>query len=155
MPHSAPVDGFRLAHDRYGDGDRWVLLHAWPGDHTDSDALVRCWSGAPPWWCRTCAGSARRRSSRSRRPTPAPRRPRRAACSACSTSSLFPRAWSDRLPAFFSAVELEPRVGQFSPVGAPRAFAAAIRRRLSARHETARHMQPRGCVMDSLCATLG
>jgi pimeloyl-ACP methyl ester carboxylesterase len=45
---------------------------------------------------------------------------------------LFPRTWSDRLPAFFSAVELEllDGVGHFTPVEAPHAFAAAIRRRL-------------------------
>jgi len=40
MPRSAAVDGFRLAYDRYGDGDPVVLLHGWPGDHTDYDALV-------------------------------------------------------------------------------------------------------------------
>jgi pimeloyl-ACP methyl ester carboxylesterase len=45
---------------------------------------------------------------------------------------LFPRAWSDRLDEFFSAAELEPLdgVGHFTPVEAPDAFAAAIRRRL-------------------------
>jgi pimeloyl-ACP methyl ester carboxylesterase len=45
---------------------------------------------------------------------------------------LFPRAWSDRLQEFFSAVELEflDGVGHFTPVEAPQAFAAAIRRRL-------------------------
>jgi pimeloyl-ACP methyl ester carboxylesterase len=46
---------------------------------------------------------------------------------------LFPRAWSDRLEAFFSAAELEflDGVGHFTPVEAPQAFAAAIRRRLA------------------------
>jgi pimeloyl-ACP methyl ester carboxylesterase len=45
---------------------------------------------------------------------------------------LFPRAWSDRLQEFFSAVELEllDGVGHFTPVEAPQAFAAAILRRL-------------------------
>jgi pimeloyl-ACP methyl ester carboxylesterase len=43
---------------------------------------------------------------------------------------LFPRAWSDRLDEFFSAAELEwlDGVGHFTPVEAPEAFAAAIRR---------------------------
>jgi pimeloyl-ACP methyl ester carboxylesterase len=46
---------------------------------------------------------------------------------------LFPRAWSDRLEAFFSAAELEflDGVGHFTPVEAPQAFAAAIQRRLA------------------------
>jgi pimeloyl-ACP methyl ester carboxylesterase len=46
---------------------------------------------------------------------------------------LFPRAWSDRLEAFFSQVTLEPLdgVGHFIPVEAPRALASAIRRRLA------------------------
>ena len=40
MPRSAPVDGFRLAYDRHGAGDPVVLLHGWPGDRTDFDAVV-------------------------------------------------------------------------------------------------------------------
>ena len=46
---------------------------------------------------------------------------------------LFPRAWSDRLGEFFSDVEVEPLdgVGHFTPVEAPEAFAAAIRRALA------------------------
>ena len=45
---------------------------------------------------------------------------------------LFPRAWSDRLDAFFAAAELRALdgVGHFSPVEAPAAFADAIRERL-------------------------
>ena len=45
---------------------------------------------------------------------------------------LFPRAWSDRLDAFFSDVDLRALdgVGHFTPVEAPEAFAAAIRERL-------------------------
>ncbi|MFI9724256.1 alpha/beta fold hydrolase [Streptomyces sp. NPDC052396] len=35
MERGAPVDGFRLAYDRLGSGDPVVLLHGWPGDHTD------------------------------------------------------------------------------------------------------------------------
>jgi pimeloyl-ACP methyl ester carboxylesterase len=47
---------------------------------------------------------------------------------------LFPRAWSDRLREFFAAAELESLggVGHFTPVEAPDAFAAAVRRRLAA-----------------------
>jgi pimeloyl-ACP methyl ester carboxylesterase len=37
---SAPVDGFRLAYERSGSGPSVVLLHGWPGDHTDWDQLV-------------------------------------------------------------------------------------------------------------------
>ena len=46
---------------------------------------------------------------------------------------LFPRAWSDRLGEFFSDLEVEPLdgVGHFTPVEAPWAFAAAIRRGLA------------------------
>jgi pimeloyl-ACP methyl ester carboxylesterase len=46
---------------------------------------------------------------------------------------LFPRAWSDRLGEFFSDVEVEPLdgVGHFTPVEAPEAFAAAVRRALA------------------------
>src|SRR5919201_835379 len=40
MPRSAPVDGFGLAYDRHGAGDPVVLLHGWPGDRTDYDAVV-------------------------------------------------------------------------------------------------------------------
>ena len=45
---------------------------------------------------------------------------------------LFPRAWSDRLDAFFSAVELVELdgAGHFTPVEAPEEFASAIRGRL-------------------------
>jgi pimeloyl-ACP methyl ester carboxylesterase len=36
MQMSAPCDGFRLAYDRRGaDGPSVILLHGWPGDHTD------------------------------------------------------------------------------------------------------------------------
>jgi pimeloyl-ACP methyl ester carboxylesterase len=45
---------------------------------------------------------------------------------------LFPRAWSDRLDAFFSDFDLRELdgVGHFTPLEAPEAFAAAIRERL-------------------------
>jgi pimeloyl-ACP methyl ester carboxylesterase len=45
-----------------------------------------------------------------------------------SDDPLFPRAWSDRLDRFFSDVELRPldRVGHFTPLEAPAAFAQAI-----------------------------
>ncbi len=40
MPHSDPVDGFRLAYDRAGSGPAVLLLHGWPGDRTDYRAVV-------------------------------------------------------------------------------------------------------------------
>ena len=40
MARSAPVDGFTLAYDRSGAGHPVVLLHGWPGDRTDFEALV-------------------------------------------------------------------------------------------------------------------
>ena len=43
---SAPVDGFRLAYDRAGEGPPVVLLHGWPGDRTDHRLLVPLLTGA-------------------------------------------------------------------------------------------------------------
>jgi pimeloyl-ACP methyl ester carboxylesterase len=40
MPRSAPVDGFVLGYDRSGAGEPVVLLHGWPGDRTDYEAVV-------------------------------------------------------------------------------------------------------------------
>jgi pimeloyl-ACP methyl ester carboxylesterase len=35
VPSTSPVDGFRLAYDRTGDGPPVVLLHGWPGSRAD------------------------------------------------------------------------------------------------------------------------
>ncbi len=40
MDRSAPVDGFSLAYERTGSGPPVVLLHGWPGDHTDHEDVV-------------------------------------------------------------------------------------------------------------------
>jgi pimeloyl-ACP methyl ester carboxylesterase len=41
MQYSGPTDGFRLAYERSGSKNNpVVLLHGWPGDHTDWDQLV-------------------------------------------------------------------------------------------------------------------
>src|ERR1700761_492548 len=41
MQTSLPCDGFRLAYERHGaDGQPVVLLHGWPGDHTDFRHVV-------------------------------------------------------------------------------------------------------------------
>lgn len=40
MLRSEPVDGFRLAYDRVGQGVPVVLLHGWPGDRTDYRDVV-------------------------------------------------------------------------------------------------------------------
>ena len=46
MQYSAPADGFRIAYERSGSGSAVVLLHGWPGDHTDWDHLVDRLAGA-------------------------------------------------------------------------------------------------------------
>jgi pimeloyl-ACP methyl ester carboxylesterase len=40
MQYSTPKDGFRLAYERSGSGPSVVLLHGWPGDHTDWDQVI-------------------------------------------------------------------------------------------------------------------
>jgi pimeloyl-ACP methyl ester carboxylesterase len=40
MRQSEPVDGFRLAYERSGHGPAVVLLHGWPGDHSDYRHVV-------------------------------------------------------------------------------------------------------------------
>jgi pimeloyl-ACP methyl ester carboxylesterase len=40
MSQSEPVDGFRLAYGRSGDGEPVILLHGWPGDRTDYRLLA-------------------------------------------------------------------------------------------------------------------
>jgi pimeloyl-ACP methyl ester carboxylesterase len=41
-----PVDGFRLAYERFGRGTAVVLLHGWPGDRTDYRDVVPLLSSA-------------------------------------------------------------------------------------------------------------
>ncbi|QJY48860.1 alpha/beta fold hydrolase [Pseudonocardia broussonetiae] len=47
MPLSAPIDGFRLAHDRTGPptGPPVLLLHGWPGDRTDHAGVAERLAG--------------------------------------------------------------------------------------------------------------
>lgn len=40
MQFSSLFEGFRLAYERTGMGEPVVLLHGWPGDHTDYDQLT-------------------------------------------------------------------------------------------------------------------
>jgi pimeloyl-ACP methyl ester carboxylesterase len=40
MQYSVLEDGFRLAYERSGSGPSVVLLHGWPGDHTDWDQVI-------------------------------------------------------------------------------------------------------------------
>jgi pimeloyl-ACP methyl ester carboxylesterase len=40
MRLSTPTDGFQLAYDRKGVGNPVLLLHGWPGDRTDYNALA-------------------------------------------------------------------------------------------------------------------
>ena len=43
---SSPVDGFRVAYDRAGEGPPVVLLHGWPGDRADHRLVVPLLTGA-------------------------------------------------------------------------------------------------------------
>jgi pimeloyl-ACP methyl ester carboxylesterase len=45
MPRTAPVEGVALAYERHGAGDPVVLLHGWPGDRTDFEAVVPLLAG--------------------------------------------------------------------------------------------------------------
>ena len=45
MPRSAPVEGVALAYERHGAGDPVLLLHGWPGDRTDYEAVVPLLAG--------------------------------------------------------------------------------------------------------------
>jgi pimeloyl-ACP methyl ester carboxylesterase len=40
VPYTAPFEGFKLAYDRRGSGPPVVMLHGWPGDRTDYEALA-------------------------------------------------------------------------------------------------------------------
>ncbi|WP_285349516.1 alpha/beta hydrolase [Pseudomonas sp. ME-P-057] len=40
MNRSSPYEGFELAYQRVGTGRPVVLIHGWPGDHTDYDLLI-------------------------------------------------------------------------------------------------------------------
>lgn len=46
VERTLPVDGFRLAYERTGDGPAVVLLHGWPGDRTDYRDVVALLSSA-------------------------------------------------------------------------------------------------------------
>src|ERR1700752_924421 len=46
MRRSDPVDGFRLAYQRAGQGPAVLLLHGWPGDRTDYREVVPLLAGA-------------------------------------------------------------------------------------------------------------
>jgi pimeloyl-ACP methyl ester carboxylesterase len=45
MLRSSPVDGFRLAYERHGEGPPVVLLHGWPGDRGDYREVVPLLAG--------------------------------------------------------------------------------------------------------------
>jgi pimeloyl-ACP methyl ester carboxylesterase len=46
VARTLPVDGFRLAYERSGDGPAVVLLHGWPGDRSDYREVVALLSSA-------------------------------------------------------------------------------------------------------------
>jgi pimeloyl-ACP methyl ester carboxylesterase len=46
VARGAPVDGFRLAYDRVGEGPAVVLLHGWPGSRRDYREVVARLAGA-------------------------------------------------------------------------------------------------------------
>ena len=46
VPRGAPVDGFRLAYERSGDGPAVVALHGWPGSRRDYREVVARLAGA-------------------------------------------------------------------------------------------------------------
>jgi pimeloyl-ACP methyl ester carboxylesterase len=68
MKYAAPAQKFRIAYDLMGSGKPVVLLHDWPGNPTDYNAL------APMLSLLTCGGSVNRnRPRKALRGTLAPR----------------------------------------------------------------------------------
>jgi pimeloyl-ACP methyl ester carboxylesterase len=112
--------GFTLADD---DLDRLVRRYGEPGAFTASIAWYRAGSGTV---ATTLAETPPAPEHRIAVPT---------AVLWPEFDPLFPTAWSDRLGEFFSDVTLEQLegAGHFSPLEAPDAFAAAIRRALTRR----------------------
>jgi pimeloyl-ACP methyl ester carboxylesterase len=116
MQRCSRVDGFQLAADRAGSGPPVVLLF------TASIAWYRAGSGT----------AARVLAERSRKPEQ--RISSRALILWPEHNPLFPPAWSDRVPDFFSHATVRhlAGIGHFVPVEAPQAFAAAVMDELEA-----------------------
>jgi pimeloyl-ACP methyl ester carboxylesterase len=130
------------------DGDRRAvrayLHHFWshwsgPGFHqsdAELDRLADAYSepgafAASIGWYRAGSGTVAR-SLAETTPDPAERISVKALILWPEFDPLFPQAWSDRLPDFFSRATLRllPGVGHFVPVEAPQAFASAIQEAL-------------------------
>lgn len=105
--------GFELTDDHL---DQLVSVYAEPGAFTASIGWYRASGGAV---ARSVAEQAPRPEDRIRVPTTVlwPEH-----------DPLFPRAWSDRLDAYFANVQLKhvDGVGHFTPLECPRDFAAAL-----------------------------
>src|SRR5712691_1202410 len=152
MRQETAIDGFRLAYERSGSGPAALLLHGWPGDRTDYRAVAPLVSPAADVIVPDLRGFG---ESDKHQADPAHQYDAAAQARSVigligelrlgpaviagydivpttvlwpEHDPLFPREWSDRIGEFFAAAELAwlDGAGHFSPLEAPREFAAAV-----------------------------
>jgi pimeloyl-ACP methyl ester carboxylesterase len=159
MLYSAAIDGFRLAYERSGSGPSVVLLHGWPGDHTDWDQLIPRLTDVADVLAPDLRGFGRsdKYEADPEEIYSAHGQARAVAAlmdelglkdavvagydvggavsqtiAAMRPDPIFPFEWSDQLDAFFKDYTLErlSGSGHFTPLEATDRFAGAIKQRL-------------------------